>query len=362
MKINRDLLLGKINLATKFISNRISSSTALQGIFLKKEKNKLFIHSTNLNSYYKTYLKTEGDNDFEIVVEPKKISEFLSLLLPGEVDFMFKEKNLVISQQKNRGIFPIIAAKDFPLLKKITSEKQKINIKILKEIFPIISFAASVDETRPVLTGVNFVGIDEITQIVATDGFRLSLYNLKTRLPISSVIIPSSFLSEVLRIVEVDEIEFSFEEEEKVLTFYVNEDEFSTRLIEGEYPPYQRVIPKESTTQVVLDKDEFLRNVKLVSVFAREFSNIFLLEIEKNGIKFSPKTNIKEENISFQEAEIKGEPIKIAFNSKFLIDFLSKTNSKKIKIELLRPDSPTVFKMVDNNDFLHIIMPVRVQD
>ncbi|GAB4218630.1 MAG: DNA polymerase III subunit beta [Candidatus Microgenomates bacterium] len=362
MKINKDVFLDKLNLATKFTANRISGTDALQGVYLQKQKNTLNFYSTNLNYYFRSTIQAKDEENFDIVIEPKKIIEFLSLLLPGDIDIKIKEKSLIVSQEKSKGEFPIISVKDFPLLKNQTDTKKKINIKILKEVYPLISFAASTNETRPVLTGINFVSLDEETQIVATDGFRLSIYSLKTKPPITSVIIPNSFLSEVLRLSTKDEIDFSYNEKEKVITFYIEDNELSSRLIEGEYPPYERVIPKEAQTKVVVDKDEFLRNIKLVSVFARDYSNIILFDVEKEGIKISPKTGLKEENTSFQDAQIEGQPIKIAFNSKFLIDFLSKTNAEKILIELLRPDSPTVFKINGNNDFLHIIMPVRIQE
>lgn len=363
MKINKDLFLEKINLASKFISLRISSSSVLQGINLKKEKENLYFYSTNLNFYYKGTLKTEEKENFNIIIDPKKISEFLSLLPPGDIDFVVKEKSVIISKDKTKGEFPFISSEDFPFIKTNIAKKQKLNIKILKKIFSLISFSASTDDSRPVLTGINFNTIDEITHLVATDGFRLSLYTIKEKFPFSSVIIPSLFLGEVLKLSgESDDIDFSYDEKEKILTFYLDEGEFSTRLIEGEYPPYEKVIPKESQTEVVVDREDFLRNIKIVSVFAKDFSNIVLLDINKDSIKITPKTSTKDEDFSVQEAEIKGEPIKIAFNSKFLIDFLSKADSDKVKIEFLRPESPTVFKMINNNDFLHIIMPVRVQE
>lgn len=363
MKINKDLFLEKINIASKFVSGRSSSSSFLQGVLIKKEKENLYFYSTNLNFYYKGLLKTEGKDEFKFIVEPKKIIEFLSFLLPGDIEINTKEKSITISQQKTKGEFPVFSADDFPFLNESGIKKQKINIKKIKEIFPLISFASSSDETRPVLTGINFDVIDETTNIVATDGFRLSLWTIKEKMPFSSIIISSSFFEDVLRFVgSKEEIDFSYNEKEKVITFYLDEGEFSSRLIEGEYPPYERVIPQQKTTEVLIERDDFLRGVKLATVFAKEFSNIVFLNIEKDHVKIAPKTNTNEENFSIQEAEVKGEPIKVAFNSKFLIDFLNKADSSKIKIQLLRPDAPVVFKIEKNPDFLHIIMPIRIQD
>ncbi|KKQ24529.1 MAG: polymerase III subunit beta protein [Candidatus Roizmanbacteria bacterium GW2011_GWC2_37_13] len=363
IEINKDLFLEKINLASKFASNKLSSSTSLQGVFLKGEKKQIHFYSTNLNYYYHSFLNTEENHQFEIVIEPKKISEFLSLLSSGKIEVEFKEKSVIISQGKTKGEFSLFSPDEFPLPPRSTSEKQKIQTSFLKETLPLLLFSASTDETRPVLTGINFVARESTNQIVATDGFRLSLLNLKKETPFSSMIVPSGFLFEMSRLIRDEkEVLFNFQEEEKLLTFYLGDNEISTRLIEGDYPPYEKVIPVEKKTSIVLDKGEFLRNVRLVSVFARDFSNIIILDVGRDGIKLSPKTGGSDTNVAYQESKVDGEEIRIAFNFKFVIDFLNNVPSEKIIIELLRPNSPAAFKGEKNEDFLHIIMPVRIQE
>ncbi len=363
IRLNKETFLEKINLSSKFSSSKLSSATSLQGVYLKKEDDKLHFYSTNLNFYYHGFLKTEEKGEFKVIIEPKKVSEFLSLLPLGNIELEIKDKSVILSQDKTRGEFSIFSLEDFPFLPNSASEKLKIETTLLKETLPLLFFSASSDESRPILTGVNFVSIDGTTQIVTTDGFRLSLFSFKNSLPLSSVIIPSSFLLEISRLVKTEkEVLFSYQQDEKTITFYLNEGEFTTRLIEGDYPPYEKVIPSESKTTATLDREEFLRNVKLVSVFARDLSNIIILEVEEGSLKLSPKTGEKEDNIAFQEAEIKGEKQKVAFNYKFLLDFLSNITSKKVIIEFLRSDSPTVFKSEKNDNFLHIIMPVRMQE
>lgn len=363
IKINKDELIKELNLAIRFTSSRLSSNTAIQGVLIFGDEEKINFYSTDLNFYYHSYIKQKGVKEIKMVVEPKKIIEFLTLLPPGDATIKINEKSIIISQEKTNGEFSLFSVDDFPMPPKITSKKQKISTDFFKKHLQLLSFSASTDQTRPVLTGINFVGVEDEMEMVATDGFRLSLIKTKNILPFSSIIVPSQFLNEVGSLItDEKEIDFTYQEEEKIMVFYLNNKEIYARLIEGEYPPYQKVIPTEKKTTIKLEKDEFLRNVKLISVFAKETSNIILLETDNQAIKIFPKNNQKENNVTFQEAEIEGDPIKIAFNYRFILDFLNNINSKRIVIELLRPDAPAVFKTEENNEFLHIIMPVRVQD
>jgi DNA polymerase-3 subunit beta len=359
----KDIFLEKLQLSSKFTSSKLTSSTSLQGVYLEGKEGKIHFYSTNLNYYYHTYIKIEVDNSFKIVVEPKKIIEFLSFLTSAKIEVEIKEKSIVIVSEKIKGEFPLFSSNEFPLPPVVNKEKQKIKTSFFKNNLPYLLFSASSDETRPVLTGINFVPGDESLRIVSTDGFRLSLLTLKKEINFPSVIVPSVFLGEVIKLVgENEEISFSFLEEEKLLLFTSEDQEFYTRLIDGDYPPFEKVVPAEKKTEIVVDKEEFARRVRLISVFSRDYSNIIILQITKEGLKISPKAGEGGENEAFQEADVKGEDQKIAFNHKFLIDFLNNVTGKKIIIELLRSDAPAVFKIEGVSNFLHIIMPVRIQE
>ena len=363
IQLLKNEFLEKLETSSHFTSSKLSSTTSLQGVCLIGEENKINFYSTDLNYYYHTTLKSENNEKFKIVVEPRKIIEFLSLLTEVKIEVEIKEKAITITQGKIKGQFPLFSNADFPFPPKNTEEKQKIKTSFFKENLPFIFFAVSKDETRPVLTGVNFVTDDENLKLVATDGFRLSLLTLKKNLPFASMIIPAGFLINAQRLLnKEDEIEFSYLKNEKLLAFFIGESEIYARMIEGEYPPFEKVIPTEKKTTVTIDADEFLRSVKLVSVFSKEFSNIIIMEVEGESVKFIPKVGQGEEDVVYQDAKIEGEPQKIAFNYKYLIEFLSHTSKKKIIIELLRSDAPAVFKIEGVNNFFHIIMPVRIQE
>ena len=363
IQIQKEFFLENLALAVKFTSSKFTAQTALSGVYLKIEKEEIHFYSSNLNSYFHSLNKMETQGKADLTIEPRKIIEFVSLLPPGKVEFDIQEKQVVLLSGKTKGAFPLLSATDFPLPPKIKGTGQKLKADFLSKSLPLVLFATSQDETRPTLNGVQFQTNGEIV-MVATDGFRLSLIREKKDIDFPSVIVPGDFLEEVLHNLEGQkETVFSYSEEEKMVMFKVGEKEFYSRLIQGEFPAYEKVIPAESTTSAIVDREELLRNIKLISIFAREFSNVVILDFKKGSLSLRPKIeNQKEENIAVQEGEIKGTEQKIAFNFRFLLEFLSRVSAKKIVIEILRPDAPAAFKLEGNPNYLHIIMPVRIQE
>lgn len=362
LKLDRRIFLENLSLASKFTSLRITSLPILQGVYLKTEKNKLHFYASNLNSYFHKAVKVEVDKEEEFVVEPKRISEFVSFLPEGKLELETKDKQLIITAGRASGKFPHMVGEEFPKPPKIEEKEQKIKTDFLVKNLPLVLFAASTDESRPALSGVNFQTNDELL-LVSTDGFRLSLVKLPKDKDIPSAIIPAEFFKEILGYLkEEKEIGFSHSLKEKLVLFRVGDAEFYSRLVEGDFPPFEKVIPQEKKTTIKLDREEFMRNIKLISVFAREMSNIIILDIKKDGVTISPKTKDKEENNSFLEAEVDGDPQRVAFNYKFVLDFLNNVDRKRISIDVLRPDAPVVLRCEGEKDFLHIIMPVRIQE
>jgi len=198
---------------------------------------------------------------------------------------------------------------------------------------------------------------------VATDGFRLSLLETKKEIELPQILVPANFLDEVLRIIKNEkEVSLLFSNKEKMIVFKTEDGEFFSRTIEGEFPPFEKVIPAETKTKIVVESEEFLRNIRIISVFARDSSNIIVLKLNKEGLRLRPKTENNGDNDAYQEGEFEGEEQTIAFNLKFLVDLLNHLDDKKIKIELFRSDAPAVFRTSAIPGYLHIIMPVRIQE
>jgi len=360
--INRDLLLASILQASRFTSSRIGSSAGLQGIlFINKEK-RLHLYSTDLNTFFHTSIYSSEEGESRFLLDTRKAVEFLTYLAPGDIVIHIEKDKITILQKKSKGSFAFLSGADFPTPPSASKESQKIEVKTFEKIISLVLFSASKDPSRPVLSGVNFVEKEGELDVVSTDGFRLSLFHIKNELHLKSSLVPAEFLLELSRnIKEKKEISISYLDEEKMVFFKAENDEYTTRLIEGDFPPYERVIPTEKKTTVTLDRDDLMRNVKLISVFARDFSNIIICRFSKDGLTLSPKTEGGVENSTTQDCEFEGEEMKVAFNFKFLIDFLNSTDNEKISFELLRPDAPVVLRTKEKN-YTHIIMPVRIQE
>jgi DNA polymerase-3 subunit beta len=351
--------MDKLNLTSRFTSNKLTSSTALQGVLFKGSGNTIHMYATNLNAYIHTTIKTKVEEEFQIVIEPKKVIEFLHFLTPGDVVFELKEKQITITKEKTKGNFALMVAEDFPMPPVISEKEQTLKTSFFKNNLPYVLFAASNDDARPTLTGVNFVTNEDLI-MVSTDGFRLSLIKTKKEIELPSVIIPASFLGEVLKYVkDQKELVLSYSPQEKIILFKLGDLEFYTRLIDGEFPPFDRVIPTEKTATAIVEREELLRNVRLISVFARDYSNVIILEFTKDGLRIKPKVQGEEENVAFQEITLEGEEHKVAFNFKFLLDFLNHVDDEKIIIELLRSNAPVVFKSEKNKDYSQAIQQYR---
>jgi DNA polymerase-3 subunit beta len=157
-------------------------------------------------------------------------------------------------------------------------------------------------------------------------------------------------------------LKFGLSSDAHQLIFVLEDLELVSRLIEGDYPDYQRIIPESFSTKIHLDKDEFSQAIKIASVFARESANVVKLSVKSSSVDVSANATQIGQNKATVDARVEGEPLEIAFNYKFISDFLTSCKGKEIIIELNEPLTPGLFHDEVDPHFTHIIMPVRIQD
>lgn len=355
-----------ISLASRFTTTR-SQLPILGNILLTSSKTKLSVSSTNLEISILTSIGAKVEKDGEIVIPSKVLLELVSNLPKDSIILSSEKEQIKISTTSFSSTILGMDSTDFPKIpSKINKDKSLLLPKdgFVNGLARVI-FSSSLDETRPVLTGVLFVLSKGELSLVATDGFRLSLVkiqipNLKIE---SKIILPKTILSEVGRLSEVDDLFLEFNESEKQVVFNQGDTFLSSRLIEGEFPDFSKIIPRESKISILVDKEDLLRAVKLAAPFSRDNSNIVKLKITKdliNVVAESSQGGNQETKVEAKVDKTGAQEFEISFNYKFLEDFIGSVSGEEVKMEFSEVDKPGVFTDPTSPEYLHLIMPVKV--
>lgn len=356
-----------------FINHAISSKNDLPillNILLSAKNGILTLSSTDLEIGIYTTLPVEVEEEGSITVPAKTFSELINSLSQETLTIETKEKSLMVNSKKTKSSFQTIPAEDFP---KLFEEKgeilAKLSAKDLHTDFSCVIFASSLEAARPALSGILIRQEGKGFLLVATDGYRLSLK--KTEMlgvqevvtqEEKSVIIPARVFREVLSLKEADEVTIYIAKNSNQVIFELGETIIIGRLIEAEFPSFAKIIPSDFSLQINFDREELLKAVKICSIFARDSANIIKLSCKQEKIVVSSQATTAGENTVEVEAHLQGEENEIAFNARYLLDVLSNIEQNELVFEMTGPLNPGVFKVKDDASFLHLIMPIKVQN
>lgn len=340
----------------------------LANVVLKTEGGRLKLSATNLEIGINAWVGAKVEKEGEISVPAKVFSELVALLPKEPVSLELEKDQLKVSTSSQKTKILGMGTQDFPKvpsLKKVVKKEGKLVFKPkrLKSIVSRVSFAAAIDETRPILTGVLVEKDKDGFNWVATDGYRLSwLQEAVSSKGSGKWLIPAQALNEVVRLLGDEEIEMAVVSKGAQLVWGLGDVEVVCKLIEGDFPDYQKVVPEEKGTRVEVDKEALLEAVKRAAIFARDSANIVRLEVGADKVKVMANAPEVGENQTQVEAKVgKGEKGEIAFNSRYLLDFLNTITAQRIGLNFSGSLNPGVFGEVGETGFTHIIMPVRVQ-
>jgi DNA polymerase III subunit beta len=353
---------------SRFTSTRVQLPV-LANILLTASKNKLTLSSTNLEVSISMTISSQVEEEGSLTVPARMITEIISNLKKGQVTITSEKENLIIKNSEFDSQLSGMNAADFPSIPTgLSSNSLSFALNEFQTNFSKVLFAASNDETRPVLTGVLVILGTKETLFVATDGFRLSQMKINKTIDIDEeirIIIPKNSISEAVRIPTEGNITFAHKKSDNLVLFGFSNATLSSRVIEGEFPDFERIIPKISKIKIDIDKEEFLRSIKLASIFARDSANVVKLNILKSGIEILSESQQHGKQKGKIDAKVEGdvgEKFVIAFNYRFLEEFISSVEADNIKIELTDSNSPVIFLDPKVNNYLHIIMPIRLQE
>jgi len=357
--------------ALQIVSRAISTRTTLpilNNILLETTGEGLALTATNLEIGIRKVVAAEVAEEGSTTVPARLLTDFVGTLPEKELEMSLDLPTQTLSLKCARFDTHVkcIEAEEFPPGPR-PDEGDRLSIP-LDELLAAIEqtqMAASTDEARPVLTGV-LLHIDAQGQtLAATDGHRLAVRKLQARGGSeleARLIVPARALAELPRAFrgESGEVEVIVSKARNQIFFRAGTSEVTSRLIDGTYPNYTQVIPTKSSTTIRVSTAELTQTVRAVSLFARDSANVIRLKTETGGLVLSATTNEVGDSRAEVTADVDGSDIQIAFNARYILDALAVAAEDQVELLFDGPLSPGLIRPPGSDQYLYVIMPVRV--
>jgi len=355
-------LINYVPLLNKILPSH-SQVPILGNLLLTANENGFYIKATDLEKGVEIKIPAKIESQGSMTVPGKEFLETINSLPKDKVTISLEKDLAVVLCRSNRITFNTIAFEEFPQLYKEKGEKvSDFSREEFLDIFSYLTFSVSSDDIRPQLTGVYIDSRSSGVNFVSTDGYRMSVKQYgKNKNVKKGLIVAVGLLNEVMGLKTEEIISLYVNTLENQIFFEVGDVLLLGRMIEGDFPDYEKVIPTSAKTVVTFDRDDLLRNVKLASVFARDNSNIATIEIIGGSIKLHTKAQGVGVGEVVTECTKEGDDNKISFNIRFLLDLLKTVVEKDVVLKLNSPVEPALFE-VKEKSFLHVIMPIQVED
>ncbi len=367
MEINvlQEKLAKALNNVSKIAGGTKAALPILNNVLIRVDDNKVSLTTTNLDMAIVSFLSVTDCKNGVVTVPAKLMAEFVGNLPRGKAVELKAEGDKVeikaggYSSQINGA-----SAEDFPELPDIDESKMvkfTMSAEQFKSGLGQVMIAASSDMTRPALTGVYFNTFEGGLYLAATDGYRLAERQILEKVEAEVMaIVPAVSLRGVMGLLsdDVEEIEILFDETQ--VRFRLGEVEVTSKLVDGSFPDYRQLIPKESEIKIELARDELTRVTKLAALFAREVGGSIVCgtNVENQVFTIASVANELGENKSEIKTEVEADG-KITLNSRFLLDVLGALSGKKVSFGFSNKLDPAVIKSDTDNQYIHIIMPLK---
>ncbi|MDD3498544.1 MAG: DNA polymerase III subunit beta [Candidatus Moranbacteria bacterium] len=367
--------LKKAILSVERVTSKQISLPILKNILMETKNGRLILSATNLEIGIVCNVGAKIKKEGSIAVPAKLLSDFI-LNLPQENNIEIKSNNqlLKINCGKYKAIINCFDSSDFPIIPKEKNKHQfSIDNNIFKDIINKSLICTSLNDTRIEFTGINIIFESDDIYIASTDSFRLMEYKLNIKkserfgdLVNKSIIIPSETLREVGKIINNNENikqTLVFIEDNQIF-FNINDIKVVSRLINGKYPDYKQIIPVDFKTEIIINRNEVLKSIKIASVFTRIKEGEIRLDIKNDKLIVKSESLETGENETEVDIDKKGDDQEIILNPRYLIDSLNTIDSEKISIGINNGESPMGIRMINNKDeilkeYIYIIMPIK---
>jgi DNA polymerase-3 subunit beta len=370
VEILKENLKNGLNVVEKIVGKNLSLPI-LDNVLISTEDNFLSLSSTDLETAIKLWILTKIIKKGKVVVPAKFLSSFVSLLPNEKITLEEKKQGLYVECKNFKNQVQGFNPDDFPLIPEFKDlEYLEVDSRKFCQGLSQIADVASPSQSRPEISGIYFYFSKNLIKIVATDSFRLAEKNITAEGSVKkdfSFILPQKPAKEIINILEQKEgkIKIYFSPNQTMFEFPMKESphpevQIVSRLIEGEYPNYEEIIPKKFKTRVIIKRDEFLNQIKAASLFSGKINEVKIkINPQNKEVEiFAQDPDIGESQSSIV-AKIEGELIEASFNHKFLIDGISNIKSSEIAFDLSKEEGPCVLRPVGDASYIYVVMPIK---
>lgn len=342
--------------------------TILSSILIEVIENKIKLSATDLYLGIKTEVLAEVEEIGKIAVNGELLKNVINSLDKGKISLSLEGNTLVIKQNKAVSKITIQSTEEFPEFPGVEGSKIQLVTKDLNVIQELVAFCASLDQSRPVLTSLLFKFLGNKLEIVATDGFRLANLVVEREnfdLDESFMMSAKAFneLCRLLKQTNSETVDVIIAQDIKQLLLRFSHVEMYVRLIEGDFPPYEKIIPPEFLLKIEFLSEDFLTELKRAAIFSRDASNIIQLKISDQSMGIhahSPAIGDYSGEIAIENAT--NQSGEIAFNVTYLIDFISAVKAEKLIFSMNESLKPAMFQDPTLDRYFYIAMPFRVNN
>jgi DNA polymerase-3 subunit beta len=365
LKATQDKVLSVLQAVSGIVERR-HTLPILANVLLRKTGTSVQLTTSDLEIQIRTTAELGGDTgSFTTTVGARKLIDILRTMPADQtVSLESSQSKVILKGGKSKFTLQTMAAEDFPLVQESANFGPAFNVpqRTLKNLLSQVSFAMAVHDIRYYLNGILFVAEGKQLSLVATDGHRLAFASaaLDVEVPKQEVILPRKTVVEMQRLLSDNDgaIEMQFANNQAKFVF--DGMEFVTKLVEGKFPDYNRVIPKNHKNSVTLGRTALLATLQRTAILTSDKFKGVRLNLDPGSLRVASNNAEQEEAVDELDIDYSGDSIEIGFNVTYLIDALANMTQDMVKLELSDGNSSALFTVPDNATFKYVVMPMRI--
>lgn len=365
LKATQDKVLSVLQSVAGIVERR-HTLPILANVMVRKTGSSLQFTTSDLEIQIRKVENLDGDaGNFTTTVGARKLIDILRTMPTDQtVSIESSQNKLILKGGKSKFTLQTLPAEDFPLVQESANFGPAFSVpqKTLKDLLDQVAFAMAVHDIRYYLNGILFVAEGKQLSLVATDGHRLAFAcaTLDVEVPRQEVILPRKTVIELQRLLSDTEgaIEMQFASNQAKFSF--GGMEFVTKLVEGKFPDYNRVIPKNHKNSITLGRLSLLTSLQRTAILTSDKFKGVRLNIDPGTLRVASNNAEQEEAVDELDIDYNGDSIEIGFNVTYLIDVLSNMDQEMVKLELSDSNSSALFTIPENVNFKYVVMPMRI--